>query len=103
MDMEVNNTSLKVCRYSTDEQNQAMGSEPDQPVCQAQLADTNIDLGSKIIRKKLKLDFSKAFRKNITEYFSWVGNLQQPSSPPAWPHQDWPKVKAIQDTVQIPL
>lgn len=84
MDMEVNNTPLKVCRYYTDEQNQAMGSEPDQPVCQAQLVGTDIDLGSKInTQRKMKLDLSKAFRKNIIEYFSWVGNLQQPSSPPA--------------------
>lgn len=84
MDMEVNNTSLKVCRYPTDEQNQAMGSEPDQLVCQAQLVGTDIDLGSKInTQRKVKLGFSKAFRKNIIEYLSWVGNLQQPSSPPA--------------------
>lgn len=84
MDMEGNNVPLKVCRYSTNEQNQATGSEPDQPVCQAQLADTDTDLGSKInIHRKLKLDFSKAFRKTIIDYVSWVGSLQQPSSLPA--------------------
>lgn len=82
--MEDNNAPLKVHRYATDEQNQAMGSEPDQPVCQAQLAGTDIYVGSKInMQRKPKLDFSKAFRKNIIEYFSWVGDLQQPSSPPA--------------------
>lgn len=82
--MEDNNTPLKVCRYSTDERNQAMGSEPDHPVCQAQLAGTDTDFGSKInMQRILKRDFSKAFRKNIIEYFSWVGDLQQPSSPPA--------------------
>lgn len=72
MDVE-KNTSLKVCRYSTDGQNQAMGPEPDQPVCKAQLVGTDIDLGSKInTERKLKLDFSKAFRKNIIEYFTQV-------------------------------
>lgn len=82
--MEDNNAPLKVRRYATDEQNQAMGSEPDQPVRQAQLAGTDKYVGSKInMQRKLKLDFSKAFRKNIIEYFSWVGDLQQPSSPPA--------------------
>lgn len=84
MDTEDNAAPLKVCRYSTNEQNQATGSEPDQPVYQAQLAGTDIHLGSKInTHRKLKLDFSKAFRKTIIEYVSWVGNLQQPSSPPA--------------------
>lgn len=64
MDMEDNTATLKVCRYSTNEQNQATGYEPDQPVCQAQLVDTNIDPGSEInTDRKLKLDFSKAFRK----------------------------------------
>lgn len=47
MDME-DNTPFKGCRYSTDEQNQAMGFEPDQAVCQAQLAGTNTDLGCNI-------------------------------------------------------
>lgn len=84
MDVEDNTALLKVCRYSTNEQNQAMGFEPDQPVCQAQVVGTDMRLGSKInTHRKLKLDFSKTFRKTIIEYVSWVGNLQQPSSPPA--------------------
>lgn len=104
MDMEDNTALLKVCRYSTNEPNQTMGSEPDQPVRQAQLVGTDMHLGSKInTHRKPKLDFSKTFRKTIIEYVSWVGNLQ-PSSPPAWLLQDWPKVKIIQDIefLQIP-
>lgn len=68
MDTEENNILLKVSRYYTDEQNRAMGAEPDQPVCQAWLAGTDKDLGSQInMQRKKKLDFSKAFRKNRIE------------------------------------
>lgn len=68
MDTEDSNTLLKVSRYYTDEQNHALGAEPDQPVCQAWLVGTDKDLWSQInMQRKQKLDFSKAFRKNRVE------------------------------------
>lgn len=60
MGTEDNTTLLKVSRYYTDEHNHAMGAEPDKPVCQAQLAGTNKDLGSQInMQRKQQLDFSR--------------------------------------------
>lgn len=72
MDTEDNTTLLKVSRYDTEQQNHAMGAEPDQPVCQAWLAGTDKDLGSQInMQRQQKLNFSKAFRKNRIDNFSW--------------------------------
>lgn len=64
MGTEDNNTLLKVSTYYTDEQNHAMGAEPDQPVVQARLAGTDKDLGSQInMQRKQQLDFSRLSRR----------------------------------------